>query len=350
MSIAYKIGYHVHRQHEIWQELITGSQVCIVTDETVAALYLSDLQPLLQHYQCSTVTLPQGDSHKTLDSWLSIIDTLVRDQHYRTTTVIALGGGVVGDTAGFAAACYQRGVSLIQVPTTLLAQVDAAIGGKTGINYQDIKNLLGVFYNPKAVIIDSCFLSTLPEREFRAGLAEVIKYGLIADAAFLDYLTQHVQAILSREPSALTYIVAHCGAIKQAIVAQDMLDTQDVRARLNFGHTFAHALESVMQYTLLHGEAVAWGMRQACALSQRLGYLSASEVLRVEQLLQCYGLPIELPTGVTTCALLAWMRKDKKNTSAHMTFVVLERLGCAKIRHDVQVMAHDAETFDYTVP
>lgn len=325
------IGYSISSDKNLWRSLISGSQVCIVTNETIAPLYLSTLIQVFDEYQCSSVILPDGEAHKTLASWQIILDKLIADNHYCTTTLIALGGGVIGDMTGFAAACYQRGVAFIQVPTTLLAQVDAAIGGKTAVNYAGIKNLIGAFHQPKAVIIDTYFLSTLPEREFRAGLAEVIKYALIGKKKFFDYLHENVTAILQRKPEALQHIIKFSVDMKMFFVEQDEFDTKGLRALLNFGHTFGHALESVTNHAMLHGEAVAWGMRRACYLSKFLGYLSAEDVQRVEKLLSDYGLLFETPASVTSSALIAAMQRDKKKSSDALTVIVLEEIGQAMV-------------------
>ena len=292
------INHSIFTQKELWQKLIVGSQVCIVTNETIAPLYLLQLASVFPEVQCDTIILPDGEAHKNLEQWQKILNALVKFQHKRNTTLIALGGGVIGDITGFSAACYQRGVNFIQVPTTLLAQVDASFGGKTGINYLHQKNLIGAFYQPKAVVIDTVFLSTLPEREFRAGLAEVIKCALIHDKDFFDYLCENVEKILTRSADVLAYIIETSVKIKIDFVEQDERDETGKRALLNFGHTFGHALESVMNYTLLHGEAVAWGMRQACHLSQRLGHLSQAEVSQVEELLEQCGLLISIPATI----------------------------------------------------
>jgi 3-dehydroquinate synthase len=329
------IGHSIFTHKEFWKALIPGSQVCIVTNETIAPLYLSQFIEVFSDYSCSTIILPDGEAHKKIDVFLQVIDTLVVDQHRRSTTLIALGGGVIGDVTGFVAACYQRGVGFIQVPTTLLAQVDAAIGGKVGINYRAMKNFIGTFYQPNAVIIDTVFLATLPEREFRAGLAEVIKYGLIQDKIFFDYLCQNIEAILRRSPDFLSYVIEVSCRIKICFVEQDEYDKHGRRALLNFGHTFGHALESVMNYTILHGEAVAWGMRKACQLSQRLGYLSQEEVVRVRNLLEQCNLLISTPAGVAAEALITSMRTDKKNSDDNVRLILLKSLGEAFIADTV---------------
>ncbi len=330
------MGHSIYTQKALWQKLIIGSQICIVTNETVAPHYLPQLSSLFSEYQCDIIILPDSEAHKNIEQWQNIINALVKGQHKRNTTLIALGGGVIGDITGFAASCYQRGVNFVQLPTTLLAQVDASIGGKTGINHLHQKNLLGAFYQPKAVIIDIVFLSTLPEREFRAGLAEVIKYALIFDENFFNYLCENVDKILARSSEVLTYIIETSVKIKIDFVEQDERDETGRRALLNFGHTFGHALESVMDFTVLHGEAVAWGMRNACRLSQRLGYLSNSEVVKVEVLLNACGLLIQVPKIVTIDLLLSAMAHDKKNSDNKITLILLKKLGEAFVDSSIE--------------
>ena len=330
------IGHAIFTQKELWQKLIVGSQICIVTNDTIAPIYLSQLASVFSEYQCNTIILPDGEVYKNFEQWQKIFDDLIENHHRRSTTLIALGGGVIGDITGFAAACYQRGVNFIQVPTTLLAQVDASIGGKTGINYQQQKNLLGAFYQPKAVVIDTIFLSTLPEREFRAGLAEVIKYALIHDESFFDYLYKHVDKILARSSDVLVYVIEECVKIKINFVEQDERDEMGKRALLNFGHTFGHALESAMNFSILHGEAVAWGMRNACQLSQRLGYLSHDDVMKIEKLLEICGLLIQAPKTVTASFLLSAMMLDKKNAGNKVTLILLKNLGEAFVTDSVE--------------
>lgn len=323
------ISHAIFSQKTLWKKLIAGSQVCVVTNETLAPLYLSQLTSVFSEYQVDTIILSDGEIYKNLEHWQKILNQLVKSQHKRNTTLIALGGGVIGDITGFAAACYQRGVGFIQVPTTLLAQVDASIGGKTGVNFQHQKNFIGTFYQPKAVIIDINFLSTLPEREFRAGLAEVIKYALIYDENFLNYLCENVEKILSRSKDVLMHIIETSVKIKINFVEQDERDETGRRALLNFGHTFGHALESVMNYTILHGEAVAWGMLRACHLSQRLGFLSSTAVSRVENLLEQCDLLISIPATIERHELLNFMMRDKKNHAQAITFILLKALGQA---------------------
>ncbi|MES2203739.1 MAG: 3-dehydroquinate synthase [Pseudomonadota bacterium] len=337
-SYPIHIGHSIFSQKKLWQQLIAGSQICIVTNETIAPLYLSPLIAIFSEYQCDALILPDGEVHKNVEHWQKIFDHLILHHHKRNTTLIALGGGVIGDITGFAAACYQRGVNFIQAPTSLLAQVDASIGGKTSINYQYQKNLIGAFHQPKAVVIDIAFLSTLPEREFRAGLAEIVKYALIHDVNFLNYLCENIDKILARATDVLTYIVEMSVKIKIDFVEQDERDETGRRALLNFGHTFGHALESVMNFNVLHGEAVAWGMRNACQLSHHLGHLSHEDVAKIEKLLEAFDLLIQVPNTITANELLSAMTHDKKNSENKITFILLKKLGDAFVADSVDLV------------
>ncbi|HEY7885092.1 MAG TPA: 3-dehydroquinate synthase, partial [Cellvibrionaceae bacterium] len=263
------IGEQLLEDKTLLTQHIQGRQVCIVTNKTVAPLYHEKLLASLSDYDVTTVALPDGEQYKNLDTLNLIFDQLLSARHNRTTTVIALGGGVVGDMAGFAAACYQRGVNFIQVPTTLLSMVDSSVGGKTGVNHALGKNMIGAFYQPQAVIADVSVLQSLPTRELAAGLAEVIKYGLISDADFFVWLEQNIKALLAMEVEALSYAVLRSCENKAAVVAADEREG-GIRAILNLGHTFGHAIETAEGYGVwLHGEAVAAGMVMALDLSQR---------------------------------------------------------------------------------
>jgi 3-dehydroquinate synthase len=307
---------------------IQGSQVFIVTQQPLADLYLPPLQKMLAAYQCNSMCLPQGEAYKTLSEWQKIIDQLLQQGHERSTTLIALGGGMVGDMTGFAAACYQRGAHYIQIPTTLIAQVDAAIGAKTAVNHPQAKNMIGAFYPPECVVVDLNMLQTLPERELIAGVAEVIKYGLIADAEFFNWLEQNVAEIRKKSPAALLHAVQTSIAIKTRIVAEDEHD-HGVRQTLNFGHTFGHALEVAAAYQdLLHGEAVAMGMRMAAELSHLQGWLSAHDLQRIHRILDAAGLGMK--PQYEASSLLTLMKKDKKMAQGKMTFILLKRIGCAE--------------------
>lgn len=291
---------------------VRGAQACVVTDETVAPLYLERVVAALAGKEVVTQVLPAGETVKTLDGAKQIFDALLAAPCDRDVTLIALGGGVVGDIAGFAAACYQRGVAFIQAPTTLLAQVDSSVGGKTGVNHARGKNMIGAFYQPLRVIADTDTLATLDRRQFAAGLAEVIKYGIAADANFFVWLENNIDAVLKLESDALAFIIEKSCAIKAGIVAQDERE-HGARALLNLGHTFGHAIETATGYdTWLHGEAVATGAAMAANMAARIGRITAADEARIVGLLAAAGLPARPFTGVSAEALLRLMRVDKK--------------------------------------
>ncbi|GAB3353185.1 3-dehydroquinate synthase [Chromohalobacter beijerinckii] len=308
---------------------LAGRQVMIVTNETVAPLYLERLKRTLSgdDRDVREVILPDGEHTKTLASVERIWDALLAAGFNRRCTLVALGGGVIGDMAGYAAACYQRGVAFVQVPTTLLSQVDSSVGGKTGVNHPRGKNMIGAFWQPRAVLIDTDTLATLPGRELSAGLAEVIKYGLIQDADFLAWLEARMPALRGLDVEALTEAILRSCAIKAEIVARDETE-QGQRALLNLGHTFGHAIEAHQGYgNWLHGEAVGAGMLMAATLSQRLGWLSTEDMARVETLVASAGLPVTVPAAMGVEAFLATMRLDKKNIDARLRLILLSRLG-----------------------
>ena len=305
---------------------IGGSTCLIVTNETIAPLYQQALIDSLHDRQIETLALPDGEQFKTLDTMVSILDCLTTAGFSRDTTLIALGGGVVGDITGFAAACYMRGVDFIQVPTTLLAQVDSSVGGKTGVNHAAGKNLVGAFHQPRLVIIDTNTLSTLPERQLKAGLAEVIKYGAIADLAFLGWLEENMQALLDKDPAALAYAIRRSCELKAEVVSDDEREAGR-RAILNFGHTFGHAIERCQGYgDWLHGEAVAAGMVMAAELSG----LPSADVDRLRALIQSAGLPVASP-DIGEAAMREAMGMDKKVRSGQLRFVLLDSLGEAVV-------------------
>ena len=311
-------------------------RVAIVTNTTVAPLYLQQLGAALQvrGVELISIVLEDGERHKDWATLNRIYDALIERRCDRKTTIIALGGGVVGDLAGFAAATYMRGIPFIQIPTTLLAQVDSSIGGKTGINHPLGKNMIGAFYQPRLVLADTAVLKTLPRRELSAGLAEVIKHGLIRDLAFVDWLEQNVEKLLSCDAQALAHAVSRCCEIKAEVVAEDERET-GVRALLNFGHTFGHAIESGLGYgAWLHGEAVAAGMAMAADLSRRMGFIALADVERVTTLLKRAGLPVAQP-GIAPARLLELMAVDKKAERGRLRFVLLDRIGAASIRDAV---------------
>lgn len=305
---------------------LAGRDCLIVSNETVAPLYLDRLKEDLGNTSIESICLPDGESFKTIDTATTVLDKLVTARANRDTTVIALGGGVVGDIAGFAAACYMRGVAFVQVPTTLLAQVDSSVGGKTGVNHAQGKNLIGAFHQPQLVLIDTGTLSTLPARELKAGLAEVIKYGAIADMGFFAWLEESMPALLSSDPEALAYAVQRSCEIKAEVVADDEREAGR-RAILNFGHTFGHAIEHCQGYgEWLHGEAVAAGMMMAAELSG----LSDSDINRLHALIDAAGLPSS-PPAVGGQAMLDAMGMDKKVMQKKLRFVLLEQLGAAAV-------------------
>lgn len=311
-------------------------KAAIITNETIAPLYLAPLQAALEAagVAVTPVILPDGEAYKTWETLNLIFDALLGARAERKTTLIALGGGVIGDMTGFAAACYQRGAPFIQIPTTLLAQVDSSVGGKTAINHPLGKNMIGAFYQPRAVLADMAVLDTLPERELSAGLAEVIKYALLGDVQFLAWLEQHIEALRARDRATLAEAVRHCCQMKADIVGEDEKET-GVRALLNLGHTFGHAIEAGMGYgAWLHGEAVAAGMVLAAETSRLLGWISEADVARVTALIERAGLPTLSPDlGVD--AWISHMGHDKKVEEGQLRFVLLRQLGQAVIEKGV---------------
>jgi len=307
---------------------IKGQQVLVVTNETVAPLYLDRLQKSLGNgYTTDVVVLPDGEEYKTLEYLNHIFDGLLEKRHNRTTTLIALGGGVIGDMTGFAAAAYQRGVEFIQVPTTLLSQVDSSVGGKTGVNHPRGKNMIGAFHQPRCVVIDTEVLNTLPDQELSAGMAEVIKYGLIYDAEFLRFLELNMSQLMQRSPALLAQAIYRSCEIKAEVVAQDERES-GIRALLNLGHTFGHAIEADQGYgNWLHGEAVGAGTMMAADLSCRLGWLTAEDVQRVKNLLMAAGLPIYPPENMTAERFRELMAVDKKVLDGQLRLVLLKHLG-----------------------
>ena len=316
-----------------WQGLPKAGAALIVTNDTVAPLYLARLQhSLASHYPLIHVcSLPDGESYKTWDSLNQIFDVLLGKACDRKTVLFALGGGVIGDITGFAAACYMRGVPFVQVPTTLLAQVDSSVGGKTAINHPIGKNMIGAFYQPERVVCDLGTLQTLAPRELSAGLAEVIKYGPIADMAFLDWIEQHMHELLSRDPQALAHAVKRSCEIKAWVVGQDEREA-GIRAILNFGHTFGHAIEAGMGYgEWLHGEAVGCGMVLGADLSCRLGHITQVEVDRLTKIIQSMSLPIK-PPKFGAVRYMELMQVDKKTEGGTIRYVLLEKIGKAQIK------------------
>ena len=324
------IGSGLLDESASWQGLPRAATAVIVSNDTVAPLYADRLRAQLSrvYARVDLVVLPDGEQHKDWASLNRIVDHLLTEALDRKTVLFALGGGVIGDMTGFAAAVYMRGVPFVQVPSTLLAQVDSSVGGKTAINHPLGKNMLGAFYQPERVIADLDLLDTLPDRELRAGLAEVIKYGPIADEQFLAWIEHNLSALLGRDKSALAYAVKRSCEIKAQVVGQDERE-QGMRAILNFGHTIGHAIEAGMGYGVwLHGEAVACGMVLAADLSHRLGFMPAAFVERLTALIQRAGLPVQPPSlGVER--YLQLMRVDKKAEAGALRFVLIEKLGRA---------------------
>ena len=325
--------------------VLPARRIAVVTNDIVGPLYLPRLQatwaaagatPLLE------IVLPDGERHKTLPTVSRILDTLVANRFARDDLVVALGGGVVGDMAGFAAACYQRGIGFVQMPTTLLAQVDSSVGGKTGVNHPGGKNLIGAFHQPRAVIADTATLATLPPRELRAGLAEVVKHALICDAAFFSWLEANADALLALDPAALAHAVHRCCTIKAGVVSRDERETGE-RALLNLGHTFGHAIEQVTGFgPWLHGEAVGVGLAMAAGMSQRAGWLPAADAARLDALLARLGLRTEARGAVTPQAARAAMQLDKKVQGGRVRLVLLKGIGQAFVTADWPTDAFDA--------
>jgi 3-dehydroquinate synthase len=327
-SYPIHIGPGVLEKPELIAERLPQKRAVIVSNDTVAALYLESVESRLHGAGIDTlrIILPDGEDHKNWQTLNTILDALLENRCERRTTIVALGGGVVGDIAGFAAAVYQRGVPFVQIPTTLLAQVDSAVGGKTAINHPLGKNMIGAFYQPRVVVADTDTLSTLPARELSAGLAEVIKYGFIRDPEFLDWLEGHMDALLAREAEALGYAIERSCANKAEVVGADEHEG-GVRALLNFGHTFGHAIETATGYgTWLHGEAVAMGMVLAARLSGQLGHLAAADVDRVEKLLERARLPVRAP-DLGAREYIDLMGHDKKVQGGRLKFILLRGLG-----------------------
>lgn len=328
------VGQGLMSQPDLFMPHIKGKQVLIVTNETIGPLYLKVVLNTLKDYQCDVVQLPDGEAFKTLETLNLIFDVLLAKGHNRSTTIVALGGGVVGDMAGFAAASYQRGVNFIQVPTTLLSQVDSSVGGKTAVNHALGKNMIGAFYQPQAVVIDVDTLQSLPDRELCAGLAEVIKHGALGDIDYFDWVESNIEKILAGDSEAAITMVKRSCEIKAEIVAQDERES-GVRALLNLGHTFGHAIENGLGYgEWLHGEAVGAGMVMAADLSVRLDMLDVSAAKRLKRLIRAARLPVAPPEKLSN-SMLELMARDKKATDSGLRFILLEALGKACLRDDV---------------
>lgn len=318
-------------------QLKSGERVLIATNETIAPLYLATLTEMLEKNGVKTdsVIVPDGEKYKSIETWNTILTQLLANNHTRKSVLLALGGGVIGDVAGFAAACYQRGIRFVQVPTTLLSQVDSSVGGKTAINHPLGKNMVGAFYQPQAVVIDLNCLQTLPARELSAGLAEVIKYGIIMDYEFFVWLEQHIDDLLMLNPEALSYCIAHCCQLKAQVVAADETE-QDMRAILNLGHTYGHAIEAELGYgNWLHGEAISVGMLMAAHAAKLLGHFTDQDIDRIKQLLSRANLPVTKPETMSPIAYIPHMLRDKKVLSGKLRLVLPTKIGHVKVVDDV---------------
>lgn len=327
------IGSGILQNLQKFCPVVNGDRVMIVSNPTVAKHYLATVENSLRAIGCQvdSVLIADGEQYKNLDSLNQIFSALLEKNHNRDSTIIALGGGVIGDLAGYAAASYQRGVRFIQIPTTLLAQVDSSVGGKTGVNHALGKNMIGAFYQPAAVIIDTDTLKTLPKREVSAGLAEVIKYGAILDLPFFEWLEAHIDELVGLDSDTLIYCIQRCCQLKADVVARDEKEKGD-RALLNFGHTFGHAIEAYLGYGMwLHGEAIAVGMLEAAALSQMLGDLSESDVARLEKLIARANLPTISPDMMQPNDYLPYMWRDKKVLGGQLRLILLKALGNAYV-------------------
>ena len=327
------IGEGASLSLENFDGYIAGKDIAIITNEVVAPLYLNEISDLFSNRNVIEYILPDGEQEKKLKTVHKIIDRLMEAGFGRDSTLIALGGGVVGDITGFTASIFMRGINFIQIPTTLLAQVDASVGGKTAVNHKSGKNLIGSFYQPQCVICDSIFLATLEATEISAGLAEIIKYGLIFDSEFFQWLQKNMQQILSNDRAAVDYVIQRSCAIKAEIVAQDEKE-QSVRALLNFGHTFGHAIEKLTGYgNWTHGDAVAVGMVLAARLSENMSLITPEDVQNIEEILTAANLPISLP-NIDPAELLAAMQSDKKVKDRNIQLVLLKNIGEAFLTAD----------------
>ncbi len=333
-SYPIHIGARLLDRAELYRPYLSGGSAAIVTNEVVAPLYLSRVARALGEVRLTQIVVPDGEQAKSWPTLERVFDALLQARCGRDTLLIALGGGVVGDLAGFAAAVYQRGMPFLQVPTTLLAQVDSSVGGKTAINHARGKNMIGAFHQPLAVISDVATLDTLPERELRAGLAEVIKHALALDAGLVDWLEGHMEGLLARDAASLAFAIRRCCELKAGIVAADERES-GVRALLNFGHTFGHAIEAATGYgSWLHGEAIAAGMVMAAALSRNLGLIQEQDLVRVRRLVEQAGLPVKGP-AIEPAELMRLMAVDKKAAGGQLRFVLLEAIGRAALRGGV---------------
>ena len=333
-SYSILIGSGLLRQTGLFRQNLARKRALVVTNETLVPLYLEQVLSILEEADPQVVVLPDGEKYKTLQIANQIFDALLRSRYGRDSTLVALGGGVIGDITGFAAACYQRGVPYIQIPTTLLAQVDSSVGGKTGVNHPMGKNMIGAFHQPSCVVADIDTLGTLKDREFRSGIAEIIKYGLIRDANFFLWLEAFLDALLQRDSEALAYAISRSCEVKADVVGADEREAGE-RALLNLGHTFAHAVETGLGYgRWLHGEAVGAGICIAGRLSARLGRIADSESVRIEALVARAGLPVKLPAELEEQQMLELMSVDKKSRQGRLRLVLLDSVGSAVVSDD----------------
>ena len=326
------IGQNLMNDSETLSRYLLKKKILIVTNDTIAPIYLQKMLGAVAHLgDADSVILPDGEQYKTLEHLDSIFTTLLQKNYARDCVLVALGGGVIGDMTGFAAACYQRGVDFIQIPTTLLAQVDSSVGGKTAVNHPLGKNMIGAFYQPQAVLIDTDCLTTLPAREFAAGMAEVIKYGIMWDLAFFEWLEANVGALKSLDQDALEYAISRCCEIKADVVNQDETE-QGVRALLNLGHTFGHAIEAEMGYgNWLHGEAVAAGTILAAKTALQMNLIDESMVCRMTHLMQAFDLPVAAPESMDFDSFIKHMRRDKKVLGGKLRLVLPTSIGTAEV-------------------
>ncbi|MFT6986340.1 MAG: 3-dehydroquinate synthase [Psychromonas sp.] len=334
-SYPISIGEGLLEQSELFSSAITGKKVMIVTNDIVAPLYLQICKDTLKAFQIDEIILPDGEKYKNLSTFETILTGLLAKKHGRDTTVIALGGGVIGDMAGFAAACYQRGVPFVQVPTTVLSQVDSSVGGKTAVNHPLGKNMIGAFYQPQAVIIDINCLKTLPAREFAAGMAEVIKYGIIYDHSFFTWLEDNVENIKTLQADSLTYMIKRCCEIKAEVVSLDEKE-KGIRALLNLGHTFGHAIEAEQGYgNWLHGEAVAVGMILAAETALIMGLIDRSQVDKMSSLIKQFDLPLTPPENMKYAQYAEHMLLDKKVLNGKLRLVLPTSIGSSELFDNV---------------
>ncbi|NVJ58968.1 MAG: 3-dehydroquinate synthase [Gammaproteobacteria bacterium] len=325
------IGSDVLSLSEQIKSYISSDQVLIVSNQPISDLHLNKLLSSLREFKVITHFIPDGEKYKSLETFTGVIETLLKNNFRRNATIIAFGGGVVGDLAGFVASCYQRGIPFIQVPTTLLAMVDSSVGGKTAVNHKYAKNMIGAFYQPEVVFVDINLLATLSDEQFSAGMAEVIKYGLIYDFSLFEFIEDNAESILNKEPEALKFLISQCCQIKAKVVSQDEKET-GIRAILNLGHTFGHALEKLGDYhTYLHGEAVAIGMLMAFELSVRLKKIERNYLQRVSNILRQFHLPTSVEKNWQSENIFNLMLLDKKNTSEKITLIIPNDFGKVEI-------------------